>query len=109
MVTARTKLLHACVMWALAAVCVADVGQGAQSAQPNGTVAQNARQDVAAPDQGGVNEDYARGLAFLSGDGVPQSYEQAVIWLRKAAEQGLPDAQNFLAVMYDNGTGLPMD
>ena len=30
------------------------------------------------------------------------------MWLQKAAEQGLADAQNHLGLMYITGTGVPM-
>ena len=30
-------------------------------------------------------------------------------WYRKAAEQGIADAQYFLGVMYDKGQGVPQD
>jgi uncharacterized protein len=43
------------------------------------------------------------------GDGVPQNYEQAAAWYRKAAEQGLADAQNNLGSMYAKGQGVPQD
>jgi len=40
---------------------------------------------------------------------VTQDYAQAVKWYRKAAEQGDADAQFNLALMYDNGQGVPQD
>jgi hypothetical protein len=40
---------------------------------------------------------------------VPQDYSQAVFWFRKAAEQGEADAQFWLGVLYESGTGLPQD
>ena len=35
-----------------------------------------------------------------------QDYDEAVKWFRKAADQGFPDAQYNLAVMYANGRGV---
>jgi hypothetical protein len=44
---------------------------------------------------------------YLSGTGVAKDESKAVIWLRKAAEQGEPHAQNILGFLYYTGTGLP--
>jgi TPR repeat protein len=41
--------------------------------------------------------------------GIPQDYNEAAKWFRKAAEQGLADAQNNLGKMYYNGHGVPQD
>ncbi len=46
---------------------------------------------------------YGKGL------GVPQDYADAVKWYRKAAEQGMADAQYNLGLKYDNGLGVPQD
>ena len=43
---------------------------------------------------------------YLIGDSVPQSEEEAVRWYRKAAEQGLPQAQYCLGNMYKTGNGM---
>ena len=37
------------------------------------------------------------------GEGVPENDAEAVKWYRKAAEQGLADAQHNLGMMYDKG------
>jgi len=41
------------------------------------------------------------------GNGVPENDAEAVKWYRKAADQGLADAQSNLGVMYFNGDGVP--
>ena len=41
--------------------------------------------------------------------GVPQDYVEAAKWYRKAAEQGDAEAQHNLGVMYYNGEGVPQD
>jgi hypothetical protein len=46
---------------------------------------------------------------YAQGRGVPQDYAEAVQWYRKAAEQGLAEAQNNLAGMYFGGRGVPQD
>jgi hypothetical protein len=40
---------------------------------------------------------------------VPQDYKEAVSWYRKAAEQGVGDAQNKLADCYYYGLGVVKD
>ncbi len=46
---------------------------------------------------------------YENGQGVPQDYAQAMIWFRKAADQGEADAQFNLGVMYENGQGVAQD
>ncbi len=46
---------------------------------------------------------------YYDGRGVPQDDAEAVRWYRKAAEQGLAQAQHNLGVMYANGQGVPQD
>lgn len=41
--------------------------------------------------------------------GVAQNKEEAVKWCRKAAEQGLPAAQNNLGYCYDEGVGVALN
>ena len=43
------------------------------------------------------------------GEGVPQDYNEAVRWFRKAADQGLADAQFNLGIMYFHGEGIAQD
>ncbi len=49
------------------------------------------------------------GLAYAEGRGVPQDDAQALVWLRKAADQGSADAQGVLGKMYRDGRGVPQD
>ena len=42
---------------------------------------------------GAADSQFLLGQAYYNGQGVPQDYEQAVAWYRKAAEQGDADAQ----------------
>ncbi|MGL4937742.1 tetratricopeptide repeat protein, partial [Shewanella sp.] len=41
--------------------------------------------------------------------GVPQDLSQALLWYRKASEQGHADSQSMLGRMYKNGEGVPQD
>jgi len=43
------------------------------------------------------------------GQGVPQDNKSAVEWYRKAAEQGLAEAQRNLGAMYTEGIGVSID
>ena len=48
------------------------------------------------------------GAVYALGRGWRRTTE-AVAWYRKAAEQGLPDAQCYLGIMYGAGRGVPQD
>ena len=55
---------------------------------------------------GDQNAQVALGKAYQEGNGVPQNFEQAVKWYRKAADQGNAEAQNDLGVMFRLGRGV---
>ena len=46
---------------------------------------------------------------YFSGDGVLQSYSEALKWYRRAAEQGHKIAETNLGKMYMNGYGVTQD
>ena len=46
---------------------------------------------------------------YTQGKGVPRDYAQALVWYRKAADQGDALAQFSLGLVYDNGQGVPQD
>ena len=50
-----------------------------------------------------------RGLMYAEGQGVAKDDAQAVIWLRKSAEQGDAEAQTMLGAMYGAGLGVIKD
>jgi TPR repeat protein/serine/threonine protein kinase len=52
---------------------------------------------------------YNRGVEYANGSGVPQNYEEALKWYRKAAELGQLDAMNNIGVCYADGQGVPKD
>ena len=57
-----------------------------------------------------AQEKYTRGEDFYYGrNGARQDYAEAVKWYRKAAEQGLAEAQINLGYCYENGQGVPQD
>ena len=49
------------------------------------------------------------GVMFGRGLGVPQSYSEAAVWIRRAAEQGNPYAQTTLGYMYYRARGVERD
>ena len=58
---------------------------------------------------GNDSEQYNLGLCYYYGRGVPQDYEKAVKWFRKAAEYGNAGAQYSLGDCYYYGNGVPQD
>ncbi len=48
-------------------------------------------------------------LYLLGRNGVTIDNKEAAKWMKKAAEQGLVEAQAVLAAMYDRGMGMPGD
>jgi TPR repeat protein len=52
---------------------------------------------------------YYLGVMYMKGQGVEQDYKQAGEWLRKAAENRVPQAQYKLANLYTEGKGVPKD
>ena len=57
----------------------------------------------------GAAAQFARGEDYYHGRGVVRDYEQALKWIRLAAEQGHSDAQHYLAAMYEAGEGVAQD
>jgi len=49
------------------------------------------------------------GVAYSTGEGVPQDYKEAAKWYRLAAEQGNANAQALLGSCYSLGQGVPQD
>ena len=44
---------------------------------------------------------------YCRGQGVPRSYKEATVWFRKAADQGLAQAQCNLGTIYLQGRSAP--
>lgn len=59
-----------------------------------------------AAEQGNADAQYNLGVCYDNGEGVTQSYEEAVKWYRLAAEQGNAMAQYNLGGCYEFGEGV---
>jgi uncharacterized protein len=61
-------------------------------------------------EQGDMLSQHSLGLAYAVGDAIPQDYEEAAKWFRRAANQGHSTSQFNLAGMYKSGRGgVPKD
>jgi TPR repeat protein len=49
------------------------------------------------------------GLAYATGDGIPQNEAESVKWFRMAADQGDAGGEYYLSEMYATGRGVPVD
>lgn len=58
---------------------------------------------------GDANAEYEIGTVFAQGVGVPQSYEHAAYWYRRAADQGKADAAYAFGFLWEQGLGVPRD
>lgn len=52
---------------------------------------------------------YEVGLMYANGIGVERDFEQALVWIRQAADKGLAVAQYLLATRYAGGVGIDRD
>ena len=62
-----------------------------------------------AAEQGDPFAQFALGVMYYFGKGVPQDSKEAVKWFRKAADQGDADAQIKLGLMYEKGKDVPQN
>ena len=62
-----------------------------------------------AANQGDAEAQYNLGVAYDTGEGVPQDYAEAVRWYRLAADQGYAPAQYNLGISYATSEGVPLD
>ena len=98
---------HFVVRWlAVLALALQSVGALTQSATTVQTPLAETRQKA---DHGDASAQFALGVRYAFGLGVPQDVTQAVAWYRKAADQGLASAQYNLGVRYADGQGVPQD
>lgn len=70
------------------------------SAQSHDTAAERA-------ERGDAEAQFELGARYAMGDGVQQSYEEAIRWYRRAARRGNAKAQYNLGINYADGMVLP--
>lgn len=69
----------------------------------------NPRPITQTPEREDSKDQYNYALKFIDGDVVPRDFNEAAIWLRKAAAQGYADAQYLLGIMHEGGEGATQD
>lgn len=79
-------------------MCTMDAEEKSARQNFNSLLSMAVREDV------GIQ--YELGLCYYKGEGVPQSYTEAVKWFRRAAEQGFALAQLALGECYYNAKGV---
>lgn len=89
-------------------VTLADINT-ANQALKSGDYVRAAEEFRKLAEQGNAKAQSHLGYLYYVGEGVPQSYEEAVIWYGKAAVQGDRDAQYNYAVAYAFGEGIKQD
>jgi uncharacterized protein len=108
-----TGLLRFFGVAVLALVFVASNAYGgiadAQRALQRGDYEAAARLVPPLAEQGNREAQFLLGQMHRAGHGVPLSYPDALVWLRRAASQGEPRAQHELGMMYGNGQGVAKD
>jgi TPR repeat protein len=63
-----------------------------------------------AAEQGNPGGELVLGQRYASGEGVEQSFEEALMWINRAVDQEHPEALLFLGEMYElGGIGLEKD
>jgi Sel1 repeat len=60
-------------------------------------------------EKGDANAQFNLSSAYFYGQGVPQNYNEAARWCRRAAEQGSAVAESHLGSLYLYGNGVPQD
>jgi len=62
-----------------------------------------------AANRGNGEAQYYLGMMYLEGQGFDQNPDEALRWLRRAAEKKVPEAENLIGVMYADGESVPAD
>src|SRR6185437_10925724 len=85
--------------------CVLPLAAQTPAPAPNDDLATLRQQATA----GDAEAEFALGNRYYRGLGVPQNYDQAILWYRKSAGQGFAPAQNQLGTMYQHKWGVERD
>jgi hypothetical protein len=60
-------------------------------------------------EKGDPQSEFALGTHYAFGEGVPESFPEAIRLLQSSAGKGYPPALTFLGVMHQRGMGFPVD
>jgi TPR repeat protein len=93
------------LMLSFGAPVVAGPIEDSSAAYEHGDFATAERLFRSLAEHGNAIAQYNLGAMYYKGEGVPQSYPEAVFWYRHAAWQGDASAQLSLGLMYYNGQG----
>lgn len=102
----RSWLLFAIVTISTSALAGYDEGVKAYKNADYATVLKEAK---LLSEQGDARGYWSLGWLYEQGLGVPQDYKLAGAWYQKAAQLGIPDAQNRLGWLCENGKGVSQD
>ena len=103
--TLKRALAAAILVLSFAVPVVAGPLEDSRAAYERGDFATAERLFRPLAEHGNAIAQYNLGVMYYKGDGVPQSYPDAVFWYRHAAWQGDASAQLSLGLMYYNGQG----
>lgn len=67
------------------------------------------KQTQTSAEQGSYESQYLLGWRYFIGKHVPQDFNMAAFWFRKAAEQQHHTAQYYMGLMSEEGKGMPKD
>ena len=93
------KLLLVLLVWTAAVPAVAGPFEDERTPIGRATTRRPCACGVRLLIQGNANAQFRLGYMYPDGQGVPQDYEAAAAWYRKAAEQGNKWAQYLLGLM----------
>lgn len=97
------------IMWLVIGLpSIADLADG-QRAYLEGDYATALKEFQPLAEAGDAEAQYALGVIYDNGRGVPQDDGEAIKWYRLAAKQGIADAQFNLGVMHAMGEGASQD
>jgi uncharacterized protein len=95
--------------FALPAAVLDDPFDNAITAYEHGDYAAAAVLFMPLAQSGNAPAQMSLGELYYEGEGVPQNYDEALNWYRKAADAGLPRAQLRIGLMYSEGRSVQQD
>ncbi len=105
----RRAALSIIILLYLAGTAMAGQFEDASKAYKRGEYATAVRLWRPLAERGHAETQFALGIMYQLGLGMPQDWAKAAKWYRKAAEQGHASAPSYLGLMYDMGQGVLQD